>query len=108
MKKYLVEVFAADSSFDEFREYSVKCSDLEKAHSFQENYEDSVPEGMTVTHSKVIVVVTCDCGEEVECRNFTNTCECGLDFNFSGQELAPRSQWGEETGEHWSDIWRPV
>ena len=44
------------------------------------------------------------CGKEVELHGFTNTCECGVDYNMSGQELAPRSQWGEETGESVSDI----
>ncbi len=49
----------------------------------------------------------CDCGEEVELGGFTNTCEkCGTDYNSSGQRLAPRSQWGEETGEHPADIAR--
>ena len=47
----------------------------------------------------------CDCGEEVELSHFTNTCECGIDYNMSGQLLAPRSQWGEETGEHWTDCY---
>jgi hypothetical protein len=47
---------------------------------------------------------TCVCGEEVEFSGFTNTCECGRDYNSSGQELAPRSQWGEETGESLADI----
>jgi hypothetical protein len=47
----------------------------------------------------------CDCGEEVDLDGFTNTCEnCGADYNSSGQKLAPREQWGEETGEHLSDI----
>jgi len=44
------------------------------------------------------------CGEEVVLYGFTNTCECGLDYNSSGQQLAPRHFWGEETGEHYSDI----
>jgi hypothetical protein len=44
------------------------------------------------------------CGRDVELRGFTNTCDCGADYNMSGQRLAPRSQWGEETGEHISDI----
>lgn len=44
----------------------------------------------------------CDC--EVELTGFTNTCECGTDYNGAGQELAPREQWGEETGESVSDI----
>ena len=44
----------------------------------------------------------CDCGERLELVNFTNTCDCGRDYNSSGQLLAPREQWGAETGEHWS------
>lgn len=46
----------------------------------------------------------CSCGEEIEFSRFTNTCSCGADYNSSGQLLAPRSQWGEETGEDLSDI----
>lgn len=35
---------------------------------------------------------------------FTNTCErCYTDYNSGGQLLAPRHQWGEETGEHWNE-----
>lgn len=50
-------------------------------------------------------VVKCSrCGEEVYCRGFTNTCDCGADYNHAGQLLAPRSQWGEETGESVADI----
>jgi hypothetical protein len=44
------------------------------------------------------------CGDEVALYGFTNTCDCGADYNMSGQELAPRSQWGEETGESVADI----
>ena len=47
----------------------------------------------------------CGCGRHVTLANFTNTCECGADYNSSGQALAPRSQWGEETGEHWTDCY---
>jgi hypothetical protein len=48
----------------------------------------------------------CACGEAVALEAFTNTCpNCGRDYNMSGQELAPRSQWGEETGEHWTDCY---
>lgn len=48
--------------------------------------------------------VRCECGLSVYLHGFTNTCECGRDYNMSGQELAHRSQWGEETGESLSDI----
>lgn len=45
------------------------------------------------------------CGEWIECRHFTNTCDhCNADYNQSGDRLAPREQWGEETGETWHDI----
>ena len=51
------------------------------------------------------VIVKC-CGEEMICEDFTNTCDiCGRDYNSAGQELAPRSQWGEETGETWQDCY---
>jgi len=48
----------------------------------------------------------CNCGCTVILDSFTNTCECGKDYNMSGQRLAPRSQWGEETGESLEDILR--
>lgn len=48
-------------------------------------------------------VLRCDCGRNVELEGFTCPCDCGRDYNASGQLLAPREQWGEETGEHWTD-----
>lgn len=58
-----------------------------------------------VSFKRIIPVAECDCGEEIECLNFTNTCECGRDYNFTGSLLADRSQWGQETGEHWSECY---
>jgi hypothetical protein len=46
----------------------------------------------------------CQCGREVYLDRFTNSCDCGRDYNSAGQQLADRSQWGEETGETASDI----
>jgi hypothetical protein len=46
----------------------------------------------------------CECGELIELGGFTNTCECGRDYNWNGSLLAPRQCWGEETGEHWLDV----
>lgn len=47
----------------------------------------------------------CDCGQKVWLSGFTNVCDgCGADYNFAGQRLAARSQWGEETGESLADI----
>lgn len=49
------------------------------------------------------VEVKC-CGAWLRCDRFTNTCDrCGADYNMSGARLAPREQWGEETGEHWTE-----
>lgn len=48
----------------------------------------------------------CVCGREVVLDGFTCPCECGRDYNSGGQLLAPREQWGEETGEHLADILR--
>ena len=60
-----------------------------------------VIEGVAHRHPTIIEC----CGEQIQCWNFTNTCDiCGADYNWAGQRLAPRSQWGEETGEHWSEI----
>jgi hypothetical protein len=48
----------------------------------------------------------CSCGGMVFLDHFTNTCKCGRDYDSSGWLLAPRSQWGEDTGEHLADILR--
>ncbi len=54
---------------------------------------------------RVVLIVSC-CNEDVRCHHFTATCEhCGADYNSAGQRLAPRSQWGKETGEHWSECY---
>lgn len=45
----------------------------------------------------------CECGREVWLDGFTCPCDCGRDYNSAGQLLAPREQWGEETGEHWTE-----
>jgi hypothetical protein len=66
-------------------------------------YED---QGVTVERwvYRQPAVLKCDCGREVDLGGFTNPCDCGRDYNTSGQLLAPRSQWGEETGETSGDI----
>ncbi len=46
----------------------------------------------------------CECGQEIELLEFTNTCTCGREYNMSGQQLADRSQWGAETGETAEEI----
>jgi len=54
-----------------------------------------------------VKIIKC-CGEDIYCSEFTNTCgNCGADYNWAGQRLAPREQWGEETGEHPADCVNP-
>lgn len=61
-------------------------------------YENSFP-------YRIPAQILC-CDEWLELGNFTNTCKCcGADYNGSGQLLACRSQWGEETGESWSECY---
>lgn len=47
-----------------------------------------------------------DCKEKVFIsKAFVSTCGyCGTDYNAVGQKLAPRDQWGEETGENLFDM----
>ena len=55
-------------------------------------------------HMFIPSIGKCECGEEIELRHFTNTCNCGRDYNSAGSLLASREQWGEETGETAADI----
>ncbi|MDF2534249.1 MAG: hypothetical protein K0R18_406 [Bacillales bacterium] len=41
----------------------------------------------------------CDENEVKLTSAWANKCACGVEYNGAGQALAPRSQWGEETGE---------
>ena len=57
-----------------------------------------------MSERRTIKTVRC-CGRRLECAGFTNTCPyCGADYNWAGQRLAPREQWGEETGETAAEI----
>ena len=59
----------------------------------------------SISRYTIPAIGKCECGEEVYLSHFTNTCDCGRDYNMSGSLLAPREQWGEETGEHWTDCY---
>ncbi|MCY9738176.1 hypothetical protein M5X17_31275 [Paenibacillus alvei] len=50
-------------------------------------------------------ILECDCGDKLSLSGFTNTCQCGTDYNMSGQRLASRRHWGEETGEKWHECY---
>jgi hypothetical protein len=55
---------------------------------------------------RVYKYAKCVCGVELVLQGFTTTCECDRDYNWNGLCLAPREQWGEETGEHPADVVR--
>lgn len=46
-------------------------------------------------------IIRCDCGAKLEAWDHHDVdCDrCQREYNSAGQLLAPRSQWGEETGE---------
>lgn len=53
-------------------------------------------------------VIRCGCGstQPIICDAFTNSCDdCSADYDSNATRLAPREQWGEETGEHWSECY---
>lgn len=59
------------------------------------------------TYEIHVLVITC-CGQEITCDRWTNTCDrCWTDYGSNGFALAPRSQWGAETGESLADIFGP-
>lgn len=102
--KYIHDAVFEDRN-GERRYYSKEYDHRHDAEMARVDIQDKVKPGECVTWNKVYPVVTCQCGEEVHCVSFTNTCSCGADYNFAGQELAPREQWGEETGETWSECY---
>jgi len=89
-----------DGNIDESQLTEIKKQSLAKAR------EKCIDRGVQVYNNsyREPAIGLCECGEEVVLHGFTNTCEnCNRDYNSAGQELAPREQWGYETGEHWTD-----
>ena len=105
-----VECSGSGFSFPCDENGNVNLAEMTPTGSYQKclNGEIQVKDGKIITFRHTYTepaIGLCDCGKEVELFGFTNTCEgCGRDYNMSGQLLASRSQWGEETGESLSDI----
>ena len=113
---YLFEFRCPDQSY-----YSFPCKEdgsilfEEMSELAKQNYRDCVDRKLDVVFAGIRkhvqswidpAILRCDCGAKVELADFTNTCDrCGADYNFAGQRLAPREQWGEETGEHWTECY---
>ena len=58
---------------------------------------------VTVNRYMKPAVIRCNCGAKLFLHSsWANECGCGREYNGSGQLLAPRAQWGEETGEVFS------
>ncbi|HEY9657279.1 MAG TPA: hypothetical protein V6C65_02360 [Allocoleopsis sp.] len=106
----------AGFSFDCDKDGNIDLAALQKKPAALANYQKC----LDGTHKVIAVGVQrnsrtynepaigkCSCGCEVVLDRFTNTCDgCNRDYNMSGQELNPRCFWGEETGEHITDIMR--
>lgn len=68
--------------------------------TFHPPYVEEIPR--IIVH---YAAIRCRCRREVVLSgNYESECECGQLYNLYGQALAPREQWGEETGETYSDI----
>ena len=94
-----------DGNVDEGELCEAARENLERCRREPEKFRAPVVRRFAWTYRHPAIGL-CDCGAEVQLSGFTNTCACGRDYNSAGQLLAPREQWGEETGEHWSDIIR--
>ena len=103
--KYIVIFAIKNTDTLEIRDADKMCSCVEEAQKHRDAIRKTVNSNEKVHCDRMFPVVTCQCGCEVVCYGFTNTCECGCDYNFNGSLLAPREQWGEETGEHWSECY---
>lgn len=99
--------------------YTFDCDregNIEPLHeNAQENYNKCLDGIYNVTDKGVEdwsgpytqhAVIICEfCSRYVELySSWANDCECGAIYNSSGQRLAPRSQWFDETGENESDV----
>ncbi len=80
--------------------YNSKIDAIERKSQIMENHP-----AFFASSAEVYPVIKCHCGRKVDCYQFTNVCECGADYNFNGDLLAGREQWGVETGEHWSECY---
>lgn len=99
--RYMVEVYWIENTIlgDTEIVRPVIVDTIEEAWDARENADKKG------ARAYIFPLVTC-CGDTVMCNAFTNTCpNCGRDYNRNGDELAPREQWGEETGECWSDCY---
>lgn len=94
--------FECDKNGIPFKNYSTYAECLTGFVKGKEILDEGIVED--ITYKIIPAIGKCECGGEVMLSGFTNTCKCGADYNSSGQRLASREQWGEETGESLSEI----
>jgi len=98
------ETFLTDSEMETmWKEFSDFSKNIDAAKDFLFGVKERLVSRLNeldIPYPEKGKLVTCGCGRNVWCDEFTNTCDvCLTDYNWAGQRLAPRSQWGEETGE---------
>lgn len=105
-KKYLLDVVITNKKTGESKFIEEVYNNRMIAEEKRTEILKTMPKGCYSHWAKIFPLIKCHCGEDVVCSNFTNTCDnCESDYNFAGDLLAPREQWGEETGEHWSECY---
>jgi hypothetical protein len=104
--KYLADIVITNKVSGSARNIEKKFADRIDAIMFVESTIDHMSRDEYSHWHKVVPVLKCRCGATIYCSEFTNTCdECGSDYNFNGDLLAPREQWGYETGERWYECY---
>jgi len=102
IKGFLADVYICNDETGIGKDASKMFDDVVDAHEYLDRVKENLGGNERITFCKVYPIVECACGEKVYCSSFTNTCDkCNADYNFNGSLLAPRDQWGEETGETW-------
>lgn len=104
-KKYRVDIIIHNRETGEQKDFMKDFTNWDDAYKYKCKILDNMEDNEYSNWKRLDVVVVC-CGEELVCSHFTNTCDiCESDYNMTGEKLAPREYWGEETGEHWSDCY---
>lgn len=76
-------------TFTRFNEGGNDINHTVQHEVYNEKTFDELKKKYREYHIDHVGYVKCSCGREVACYAFTNTCQCGRDYNRFGQELAP-------------------
>lgn len=87
-------LFACDEQGNVLRD-QINPLGLENLEKCLNGEHDVIPLGVkryTSVHNEP-AIGRCSCKREIVLEYFTNTCECGLEYNPCGELLGPRCQW---------------